>query len=250
MQTQHVPVISLHYWLVFAVATLFGANAGDLIVGQLARWDLDAFHLPLLAIVVLAVLVAEVLDKSPGTRWYWLAIIVIPMLSNDLGATSASYFGIDRIWIFAGIAVVLVVTFLVVRSDAMHLVAMSLMLRPKPAVPLTDACYWIAMVLAAALGYVASDHLIYSLGLAPRWSALILATLVALASYLFVKRVSNRALLYWFMIVAINSTANSLGIFLAGPRVGIGLFASVAAAGLVLAALLLFRPREDSATAP
>ena len=246
MQSQHVPVISLHYWLVFAAATLFGSNAGDLIVSQLAKWDLHHFHLPLFAVMLLAILVAEVLDKSAGTLWYWLAIIVIPILSNDLGTTSASYFGVHRIWVFVGLAVVLVVTFLVVRSDAMHLVAMSLMLRPKPAVPLTDACYWIAMVLAAALGYVASDFLIYSVGIAPRWSALALAPLVAVASYLFVTRAANRALLYWLMVVALNSTANSFGIFLAGPRVGIGLPLSVAAVGLVLVALLLLRPRAES----
>ena len=251
MQDKHVPVITLHDWLVFAAATLFGSDAGDLISEQLALWHFHVFHLPLLAVVLIAILMAENADSSRTPAWYWLAIIVIPMASNDLAASSAVYFGVNRLWVFGGLALVLVVAYLMVRSDAMHLVAMSLMERPQPAVPLTDACYWLAMVLASTLGTVAADFCMFSLDLGPGRTSLILTPLLLTMYFLSGRPETNRVLAYWMMVVVLNSCATATGRFLArDPSLGLDLPKSVVLTGTLLGLLLLVRQRPPRAGRP
>ena len=65
----------------------------------------------------------------------------------------------SRIAIISCLLLTLVSTFLIARSDAMHAVASNMMLRPKPNLPLTDASYWLGMLIASVLGTTASDWL-------------------------------------------------------------------------------------------
>ena len=78
MQDRHVPVIGPHYWLVFAVATIFGANMGDFLSQYLGLGTV--LGMPILAVALLVALLLERLDnRSDSKIWYWVAIVLIPI---------------------------------------------------------------------------------------------------------------------------------------------------------------------------
>ena len=248
MQDQHVPAISRYYWPAFAVATLFGSNAGDLLVKHLSTAGSAAIYLPLLAVAFGAILYAEARDPAPTVRWYWLAIIIAPAAANHLADLSYLYLGVRRIWVAAGLLIVLVVSNLAFQSDTTRLIALRLQERPRPTVPLTDASYWIAMVVASTAGTLASDFLSLGLGLnLPLTSLILLVPVIMVAA---VRRWTsiNRTWSYWSLIVVLNALGIALGDLLAAdPRFGIGPGPSVLSSAAVLAVLLLFSLHHDQA---
>lgn len=243
MQDKHVPDIDPHYWAIMVVATFFGSAAGDFISENLGRGGMHGLDVPLLALGLLTILVVERRDRTPNHIWYWAAITVIPMASDDLAALFATVLQLSRPWVIVGLALGLVVTFLVTRSDAMHVVAMNMMARAKPAVPLTDASYWIGMVTASMLGTVASDLLMYSMKLSALRSSVVLTALLG-ATFIThrLSGVSRRFVVYWLTVVMINAATTSVGHLLAWDRImGVGLPLCLAVSGALLVALMAWR---------
>lgn len=239
MQDQHVPAIGRYYWSVFAVATLFGSTTGDLIAGHLKPQGLIGYYLPVLAAVFGATLYAEARDPAPRLRWYWLAVVLVPTAANELADLSFLYFGLRRIWVAGGFLIVLVVAHLAFQSDATRLIALRLQQRPTPTVPLTDATYWIAMIVTSTSGTLAADFLIQ--GLRMDLGTVVLIMLVPVAAASGARRWTgfNRTWTYWSVVVAVTAAATAIGDLLAGdPRLGVGLGWSAAVSGGLLAVLL------------
>ena len=241
MQDQHVPAISRFYWPAFAATTLFGNNAGDWLIAFLTPGGHADYFLPILAAVFLAVLYLEARDPAPQLRWYWLAIVIAPTASNHLAELSFFYldFGFRRAAVFALFLVILALTHLAFQSDAQRLIALRLQERPTPTVPLTDATYWIGLIVASTAGALASDFLSLGLGIDERVACIIL--LLPLAGAVVARRSTglNRTATYWAMVVALNALSTIAGGLLANDaRLGIGLGWSVAALGALLAILL------------
>lgn len=246
MQISHLPALDTRYWLVTALITVLGSNAGDFVS---ARFDtattLDT-HVPIVAGLLLAVLLLEPRDPSASRRCYWLALLLVPMTSNDLAGLVMSGAPIGRISIVSGLLIALVSTFLIARSDAMHAVASNMMLRPKPNLPLTDASYWVGMLIASVLGTAASDWLTSTEGLSDGM-ALPIAGVPALAAIVAFHLLPARFrfVLYWVSIVLLNAAATAAGHFLAWhPHLGIGLPQSLAALALALLVVALLGRRS------
>lgn len=241
MQESHIPKISGRYWVLLTVAGLFGSNAGDLIGEHLVidRSHALQLQLPLLAVALVIVLIAEGFDRTPGALWYWLAVTIIPMASNDLARLADVWLGLGRASVVIGLAIALSGTYMMVRSDAMHVYAVSLLARKKPALPLTDGCYWIAMLIASTLGTACSDFSTISVGISPLATALGGGVLMIALRWLQQIASINRNVDYWLAVIASNAVSTAAGGFLAyDPSWGVGLPGSVALAGVVLAALL------------
>ena len=136
MQDQHVPAIGRYYWPAFAAATLFGNNAGDLLIAFLAPSGLAGYFLPALALVFLLILFLEARDTAPRLHWYWLAIVIAPTASNHLADVSFSYldFGFRRAWVFVLFLTILALAHLAFQSDTQRLIALRLQQRPTPTV--------------------------------------------------------------------------------------------------------------------
>ena len=244
MQDRHVPAIGPYYWLVFAVATIFGANMGDFLSQYLGLGSVGG--MPILTVVLLVVLFLERLDGGSDSKaWYWAAIVLIPIAATNLGDFAVSH-GYSRRWLLAGLAILLVVTYFGGRSESEHLLAMRLLTRPGAAArPLTDASYWIAMIVASTLGPVLGDFGAYGLGLGPVESAAILLALLAAAFAFYYVPNTNRQLLHWVTIVLIRGAGTSVAdVLVNDPRVDMGLLGSTAAAGAATVVLLLLWPAE------
>jgi uncharacterized membrane-anchored protein len=234
MQISHLPALDTRYWLIVTLITILGSNAGDFVSARLDT-AFDA-HVPVVAALLLAVLLLEPRDTSASRRCYWLALLLVPMTSNDLAGLVMSGAPIGRIGIVSGLLLALVSTFLIARSDAMHAVASNMMLRPRPNLPLTDASYWLAMLIASVLGTTASDWLTATEGLSDGM-ALPIAGVPALAAIVAFHLLPARFrfVLYWVAIVSLDAAATAAGHFLAWhPHLGIGLPQSLAVLALAL----------------
>lgn len=247
MQDRHVPAIGPYYWLVFAVATIFGANMGDFLSQYLGLGSVGG--MPLLAAFLLVVLILERLDnRSESKAWYWAAIVLIPIAATNLGDFAVSH-GYSRRWLLAGLAVVLVVTYFGGRSESEHLLAMRLLTRPGAAArPLTDASYWIAMIVASTLGPVMSDFGAYGLRMGAVATAAILLAMLAASFALYHVPGFSRHLLHWIIIVLIRGAGTSVSdVLVNDPRVNFGLPGSMLLAGAATLLLLLLWPPERPA---
>ncbi|UYN94361.1 MAG: hypothetical protein KIT25_20350 [Enhydrobacter sp.] len=240
MQRNHVPQIDRRYWLLLWIATVFGSNAGDLLNSHLIARSAAGVDILVIAALFGVVLLAERHDRSSSHLLYWLAICLIPMMSNELATLSAKVLDLGRVWVVIALILCFVATFLMFRSDAMHLVDLNLLSRPNAAVPLTDASYWIGMLIASALGTTVSDMLTYEWAVGARRAALafVVASLVLL---IVVPSTTprHRLLFYWVNVTVINAAATACGHVLArDPRLGLGLTTSVALTAALLAVLL------------
>jgi len=242
-----VPAIGPYYWLVFAVATVFGANMGDFLSQDLGMGTMGG--LPLLVFALIVVLVSERLDDSSNSKaWYWAAIVLIPMAAGNLGEFGVAH-GYSRRWILAGLGLLLIITYFGGRSEAEHLLAMRMLTRPgRAGRPMTDVNYWIAMIVASTIGPVAVDFCAFGLGLGSFVTGAIMLGLLAGSFALYLLPASSRPLVHWLTVVLIRAAGTSMAdVLSAGPGLHMGLVASTVAAGLATLLLLLLWPPESSA---
>lgn len=247
MQERHVPAIGPYYWLVFAAATVFGANMGDLLSQYFGLGSVGG--VPMMFFVLIVVLVCEHLDASSNSKvWYWAAIVLIPMAATNLGDFAVAH-GYSRRWLLAGLSVVLVITYFGGRSESEHLLAMRLLTRPgRAARPLTDASYWVAMIVASTLGPVLSDFGAYGLGLGSFGAAAVLLVMLAGSFALHLLPSPSRPLVHWLTVVLIRAAGTALAdLLVRSPGLHMGLAAATVAAGLATLLLLLLWPPERSA---
>lgn len=240
MQIDHVPEINGRYWALLGVCLLVGANSGDLMGWHLGQSR--ALGVPFVALVFVTVIVVERIDRSSGPLWYWLAVTLIPMTSDDLVLLTAKFLDLTRPWLILGLACTLIATFLVARSDAMHVVEMNLMSRKQHTVPLTDTTYWLGLLLANMLGTVVCDVLTFRFGL--RLAEVAILVVALLTGTLVLKRrarLRNRLILYWVNVIVIVIGANTVGRLLAAE---IGLKLSLAIGAVVMGGLLLNESRR------
>ncbi len=247
MQDQHVPAIGRYYWPAFAAATLFGATAGNSVTAQLSTWSASNLYLPVLAAAFAAILYLEARDQRPSVYWYWLAVIIVPSAANHLSDISFAYLGVRRIWVCAGLLVILVVTHLAFQSDTTRLIALRLQQRPMPTVPITDATYWIAMVVASTAGNLASDFLTIGRHFDIRLTCLVLILPVAAAAALRRWTALTRTGTYWAVVVTLSALGTAMGDLLSSdPPSGLGPNLSVILAGAILAVLLFLAASHDT----
>ena len=242
-----MPAIGGTYWAVFVVASVFGANMGDVAALYLGMGKLHG--MPVLVLALFAILIAERLDNFSSSRaWYWMAIALIPMVATNLGDFAVGR-GYSRAWLVGGLVVLQVVTYFGGRSESEQVLATRLLTRPGAAArPMTDVSYWVAMVIASTLGPVVSDIFADRLHMGPLDSAAILLGLVA-AVY-GVRRLvkGSQPLVYWPAVILIRAAGNALGDVLAkDPRIHFGVGVSAALMGVLLVVLVVAAPDRKSA---
>ena len=236
MRQSSVPPTAPRSWAAIAAASVFGTNMGDFVSHTLHLGHLRG--LPVLALLFALVLGAERRWRG-GEAWYWLAIVLLRTAATNLADLATHDAGLDPAAVLATLAALLGTVLLLRARHTPNA-------RPDPAgrpVPVTDAGYWAAMLVAGTLGTVAGD-------LVEDWAGEG-AAVVACAPLLLVAVLAHGALprpglaAYWATIVVARTAGTTAGDF-AADRDGLALGLSPATAcsgALLLCVLLLWRRR-------
>ena len=200
-------------------------------------------------VIALAVLNARVLHVSANgiELGITVLIVLIPIASTNLGDFAVAH-GYSRRGLLVGLAILLVITHFGGRSEAEHMLAMRLLTRPgQQARPLTDASYWVGMILASTIGALISDFSSYTLKLGPVESASILLGLLAASFGLHYLPNASLWLVHWLTIVLIRGAGTAIAdVLVNDPHVHFGLPTSTALAGMATILLLMW-PAERTA---
>ena len=225
MRLRNVPLTGPRYWTGISIASVFGANLGDFVSRDLHMGH--ASGLPILALALVAILVAERRSRTPSEVYYWLGIVVVRTAATNLAdlATHDAQLSYPMTAIALAVLLVALVAGLPAGGD-------------RRTLPATGVRYWTSMLAAGTLGTVLGDGLTDGAGFGLAPASLALAAVFA--AILGLRSLRNFALpTYWPAIVAARTAGTTAGDWAAHSA---GLDASTAISGLLLVAALAWRP--------
>jgi uncharacterized membrane-anchored protein len=231
MQPIHLPALGARYWSALCLASIFGANMGDLCARNLGLGHVAG--LPFLAIALAIVMIAERFDGIQHQAYYWIAIIIVRTAATNFADFAAGDLKLPRIWVMAALAVLLVAALWLVWQFAWRRRADKTdnLLR-------ADLGYWVCMFIAGTLGTVIGDFCSHNLGLDDGGAAILLSPIVAIL-FLVGRQGPIRLLpFYWLTVVAIRAAGTAVGDFVSGRHM-LGLPLSTAVTGFLFVALLI-----------
>lgn len=233
MVFKNTPTVGPRYWAAMGLASIAGANMGDIVSDEFNLAHLQG--LPWLALLFALILLGNRSSRWGGEIWYWLAIVTVRTAATNLADAAIADAGWGYATAAGGLAVVLAVIVLA-RGALRPGVAQGRALR-------VDAFYWLAMLVAGTLGTVIADgvaHIFQPPTVGVPVAALLATLAVALALGLSWR--GGAAIRYWLAIVAVRdwgtNTGDILGYLLSRP-------ASLLLSLLLLVTLLTLWRRPD-----
>ena len=247
MQPNHLPALGPRYWTALCLASIFGANMGDLFARNLGLGHVGG--LPYLALALIVVIVAERFDRMRHQAYYWFAIIIVRTAATNFADFAAGDLKLPRPWVMAALTVILAAALWASWQFVWQRLATK-----SSDVLRADLGYWVCMFLAGTLGTVMGDYCSHNMGLGDGGAAILLSPIVA-ALFL----IGQRGLLlvlpyYWLTVVAIRAAGTSVGDWISGRHM-LGLPLSTAVTGVLFVALLVVwrqaaRPERAAIAAP
>lgn len=244
MQSIHLPTPNARYWSALCLASIFGANMGDLCAHNLGLGHVAG--LPYLAIALALVMVAERFDRMQHQVYYWLAIIIVRTAATNFADFAAGDMKLPRPWVMAALVILLAATvWLSFKLAWQHAAKASPALR-------ADFGYWISMFIAGTLGTVIGDFCSHNMHLGDATAAILLSPVVAVLLLVGWRGPLRWLPFYWLTVVAIRAAGTAVGDYLAGRNM-LGLPMSTAVTGIAFVVLLVVwreteRPEEAFAT--
>ena len=224
-----IPFVGPRYWLAMAIASMCGANLGDIFMDVL-KLEAGA-SLAILAVLFVLLLVVERAMSAGLELFYWAAILIVRATATNMadiavGVAHLTYTGTTVI-----LALILVAAVALDRDSEPRSQSGSL--------PSTGALYWFTMLAAGTLGTVIADGLGHAFGPVqtgvPVSAAM--ATLVVLAVLAVHSRVGATGVAsYWTALVSVCWWGTNVGDISAYL---LSLVASTAATAAALSVVLL-----------
>src|SRR5271163_2114713 len=231
MQPIHLPTLGARYWSALCLASIFGANMGDLFARNLGLGHIAG--LPFLAAALAIVMVAERFDRAQHQSYYWLAIIIVRTAATNFADFAAGDLKLPRIWVMAALTVLLVAALWLSWKFAWRRLAGKTdnLLR-------ADLGYWVSMFIAGTLGTVIGDFCSHNMYLDDAGAAILLSPIVG-ALFLIGRQGPLRLLpFYWLTVVAIRAAGTAIGDLVSGRNM-LGLPLSTAITGILFVVLLV-----------
>jgi uncharacterized membrane-anchored protein len=241
MQPNHLPALGPRYWSALCLASIFGANMGDLFARNLGLGHVAG--LPFLALALAIVIVVERFDRMQQQSYYWLAIIIVRTAATNFADFAAGDLKLPRIWVMAALTILLAAGLWLSWQFAWRRLA-----NKSDNVLRADLGYWVCMFIAGTLGTVIGDFCSHNLHLDDAGAMALLSPIVA-ALFLIGRQGPLRLLpFYWLTVAAIRAAGTAVGDFLSSRHL-LGLPISTAVTGVLFVVLLaLWRetptPRE------
>jgi uncharacterized membrane-anchored protein len=231
MQSNHLPMLNARYWSALCLASIFGANMGDLCARNLGLGHVGG--LPYLAIALALVMIVERFDRTQHQSYYWIAIIIVRTAATNFADFAAGDMKLPRPWVMAVLLILLVaVVWLSWKFVWQHRSAKS------DSVLRADLGYWISMFIAGALGTVMGDFCSHNMHLGDLGASILLSPVVAVLLGVGWRGPLRWLPIYWTTVVAIRAAGTAVGDTLAGRNM-LGLPWSTALTGIMFVTLLV-----------
>ena len=245
MQSKHLPMLNARYWSALCLASIFGANMGDLCARNLGLGHVAG--LPFLAIALALVMIVERFDRMQHQSYYWIAIIIVRTAATNFADFAAGDMKLPRPWVMAALLIVLVAAvWLSWKFVWQHRSVKS------NSVLRADLGYWTSMFLAGTLGTVMGDFCSHNMHLGDAGASILLSPVVAVLLWVGWRGPLRWLPFYWATVVAIRAAGTAVGDTLAGRNM-LGLSMGTAVTGIVFIILLVAwkesaRPEKAFAT--
>ena len=229
-----IPPVGPRYWFAMAIASMCGANLGDIIMDVL-KLQVD-WGLALLMLLFCLLLVMERVISGVREMFYWGAILIVRAT-----ATNIADFAIKGVHLtYAGASVFLA------------LILLGLILLDRRQKPIkqggsmnsADGKYWFCMLIAGTLGTLIADGLGHAFGPVQIGVpiAAAIGTLAMLAIFFFRSRKADSGVAsYWIALVCIRWWGTSVGDISAYL---LSILVSTALTAAALTVLLFFWPLQ------
>lgn len=244
MQSNHLPALGARYWSALCLASIFGANMGDLFARNFGLGHVAG--LPFLAAALAIVIAVEQFDRIQHQSYYWIAIIIVRTAATNFADFAAGDLKLPRVWVMAALTVLLVATLWLTWRFAWRQLA-----NKTNNVLRADLGYWVSMFIAGTLGTVIGDFCSHNLGLGDAGAAITLSPIVVVLLLVGWRGPLRLLPFYWLTVVAIRAAGTAVGDFVSGRNM-LGLPISTAVTGILFVALLAFwkeRPIPERAPA-
>jgi uncharacterized membrane-anchored protein len=233
MQQIHLPTLGARYWAALCLASIFGANMGDLFAHNLGLGHVAG--LPYLALALAIVLVSERFDRSIHQVYYWTAIIIVRTAATNFADFAQGDMKLPRELVMAGLTAALVIALFANWQFAWR--EQSTKDSASDTVLRADAGYWISMFIAGTLGTVIGDYCSHNLGLGDGGAALLLVPILALLFVIARNGLLRSLPYYWLTIVMVRAAGTAVGDYEAGRHM-LGLPLGTLVTGTLFVALL------------
>jgi uncharacterized membrane-anchored protein len=231
MQPIHLPMLNARYWSALCLASIFGANMGDLFARNLGLGHVAG--LPFLALALAIVIIVERFDRMQHQAYYWIGIVIVRTAATNFADFAAGDMKLPRLWVMAALLILLVAAlWLSWKFSWQRLSAKS------DQVLRADLGYWICMFIAGTLGTVIGDFCSHNLGLDDGGAAILLSPIVTVLLLVGWRGPLRLLPFYWATVVTIRAAGTAVGDFLSGRHM-LGLPVSTAVTGILFVILLV-----------
>jgi uncharacterized membrane-anchored protein len=241
MQPIHLPALGTRYWTALCLASIFGANMGDLFARNLGLGHVAG--LPFLAAALAIVMIAERFDHVRHQAYYWIAIIIVRTAATNFADFAAGDLKLPRVWVMTALTVLLAVTLWLTWRFIWRLASKT------DAVLRADLGYWTCMFIAGTLGTVIGDFCSHNLGLDDGEAAILLSPIVALLLAVGWRGPLRHLPVYWLTVVTIRAAGTAVGDFVSGRNM-LGLPNSTALTGIMFVVLLFVWKETERSERP
>lgn len=196
MQIEHVPKINVLYWFLLILASVFGANASDVLITvfEISR----PTALVLLLDAFLLILAVERYDRGRPYVCFWLALVVTRMAASNVSDVGRAWLPHNPIPVAICIAVLCATLYAWRFAPA----------APSD-MPAIHPLFWWTMLVAGTLGSMIGDCLSEELAIGNLAACVVPAALVPLLLLAARGYRGYPFALYWLAIVALHAAGSA-----------------------------------------
>ncbi|WP_457105902.1 COG4705 family protein [Methylobacterium sp. P5_C11] len=235
-----VPAVTLGFWIIKILATTLGETGGDTVTMTL-DWGYLA-GTALLAVVLVALVIAQILSRRFNPALYWATIIA----STTFGTTTADFADRSLSIGYTGGSSVLLVCLAAVLG--LWYATEGTVSVETVSTPRSEAFYWAAITVSQTLGTALGDWLADTGGLGYEGGALVFAAALAVVVLLYARTKVSRVGLFWAAFILTRPLGATVGDLLDKPVAdgGLNLSRPIASAVLVafIVALIVLLPQR------
>lgn len=230
------PRIDRRYWAGLLIASMCGANLGD-VTPDILHFS-PAVALPVLTALFAILLFIDRLRSKKSEVFYWVAILIVRAAASDIADFSADVFHRNYLAMFAASAALFILLVaLRPHSGSGELTSDAIV---------ADGTFWLTMLLAGTSGTIFADglgHAFSSVEIGVPASALMSTAYLVAAFAMRSRRAWQLSVSYWAVVFGVRWWGTSFGDILAFVTT---LTISLAiTTGSLIAVLAILRGRAD-----